>query len=102
MCGDEYRADRLFGPKSDLDALDLTKRNFIASAVVEFGGAPNFVRRHRLSVFERAAGFEISRHPACLENVAAELLREPGIDGAAAHHQMDHDPPLLDYAAVEK
>jgi hypothetical protein len=64
-CGDEYRADRLFGPKSDLDALDPIERNFIADAVVEFGGARNFVHRHRLGVFERAAGFEISRDPGC-------------------------------------
>jgi alkylhydroperoxidase family enzyme len=86
VCGDKYRADRLFGLKSDLDALDPTKRNFIAGAVVEFGGARNFVHRHRLGVFERAAGFEVSRDSACPENMTAELLLEPGIGNAAADH----------------
>ena len=66
MYGDEYRADRLFGPKSDLDALDLTKRNFIASAVVEFGGARKLVRRHRLGVFERAASESWPGRLGCL------------------------------------
>src|SRR4051795_13472276 len=53
---------------------------------LEFGGARNFVHRHRLGVFERAAGFEVSRDPACPENVTAELLLGPGIGGGAADH----------------
>jgi hypothetical protein len=42
---------------SDRDPLDFIERDFITGAIVEFGGARAFMRRHRLRVFERNVGW---------------------------------------------
>ena len=42
--------------RSDCDPLDLIERDLVAGAVLEFGGARGFVRRHGLRVLDRDAG----------------------------------------------
>jgi hypothetical protein len=49
VCADWFDA-------SNRNPLDLVERNFIPGAVIKLGGARAFVRRHRLGVFQRAAG----------------------------------------------
>ena len=57
---------------SNLFPLDLVQRDFIAGAIIELGRARAFVCSHGLSVFERAAGFEVGGDAGRAEHVAAE------------------------------
>ena len=49
------------GRVSNRNPLDLNKRDLISRAVIEFGGPRAFMRSHRLSVLQRAAGLKGSR-----------------------------------------
>ena len=53
------------------DPLDLVLGEPLLGAVVEFGGARAFVRRHRLRMLKRAAIGQIRRDPGRPERVAA-------------------------------
>ena len=70
--------------ESNLDPLDLVKRDLIAGPVVEFGGPRAFVRGHGLRVLERAAGLKVGGDAGCAEHVAPELALQSGFRGAPA------------------
>jgi hypothetical protein len=52
---------------------DLVQRDLIASAVVKLGRAGAFMRRHGLSVLQRAAGFKIGGDTRGAECMGADL-----------------------------
>jgi hypothetical protein len=51
------------------------------------------VRRHCLSVFERAASLKVGRSPGGPEGVAANLDLHAEFGGAALDHAPSVDPP---------
>src|SRR4051794_14446580 len=71
---------------SNHNPLHFIERNLITSAVVKLGRARAFMRGHGLGIFERSTSLEIRGDPGSAENMAAELLLEPGFCGAAADH----------------
>src|SRR4051794_12365081 len=76
---------------SNHNPLHFIERNLITSAVVKLGRARVFMRGHGLGIFERATGLEIGSDPGRAEYVAAELLLESGLGGAAADHPVGID-----------
>ena len=66
--------------------LDLIERDFVAGPIIELGGARTFVRRHRLRVLQRAAGFEIRRDARGAKGVAADPASRAKVGGAALDH----------------
>ena len=65
------------------DPLHLVERDFVARSVVELGGARTFVRRHGLSVLQRASRFQIGRYPRGAEGMAADPGARAELGGAA-------------------
>ena len=62
------------------------KRDLVAGAIVELGGARAFVRGHGLSILQSAAGFKIGGDPGCSESVAADPDSRAEIGGASLDH----------------
>ena len=54
-------AERRHWKPSNRNPLHFIKRDFVPSAVVELGGGRAFMRRHKLGVFQRAAGLQMGR-----------------------------------------
>src|ERR1700722_15909069 len=71
---------------SNRDPLDLIERNLIAGAIIELGRARAFVRRHRLSILQSAAGFKIGRDARGAKRVATDPNARPEIGSAALDH----------------
>src|SRR3954465_12037784 len=67
------------------------QRNLVAGTVIELGRARAFMRGHGLGIFQRSTGLEIGGNASCPEDVAAELLFEPGLGGTAADHPIGID-----------
>jgi len=78
--------------RSDRNPLDLIERDLSAGTVIELGGARAFMRRHRLGVFERAAGFKVSRDAGCPEGVATNFDGQAQVGGPSPDHVPDIDP----------
>src|ERR1700736_7047044 len=67
----------------------LSARNGISTwsiSTTPSSGSRCFVRGHRLRVFERAAGFEISGDAGRTEHMGAEIVFEPGFGHSQAYH----------------
>jgi len=75
------------------DPLDLIGRDLADGAVVELGGPRALVRRHRLGIFERAAGLGIGGGAGRVEHMAAVLDLETGICRAARGSGGSHPQP---------
>ena len=72
----------VFTLPSNSNPLDLIERDRITRAVLELGGARAFMRRHRLGIFQRAAGFQVGRDPGGPERMAVDPRLEAGISRA--------------------
>ena len=66
--------------------VDLVERDLVARAVIELGGARAFVRRHGLSVLQRASRLQIGRYPRSAERVTADPDGHAELGGAALDH----------------
>jgi hypothetical protein len=72
--------------RSNSDSFHLIEGDLVTGAIVKLGGPGAFMGSHRLGVFERAAGLEISGDPGRAEHVAAKLAFQSGFGRAAADH----------------
>jgi hypothetical protein len=71
--------------------LDLIARDIVAGTVIKLGRARAFMRRHRLGVFEGAAGLKISGDPRGAEGMAADPGTRAEVGGAALDHAISVD-----------
>jgi hypothetical protein len=72
--------------------LDLIERNLVAGAIIELRRARAFMRRHRLSILQSAAGFKICRDPRGSKRMAADADTRAEIGGAALDHAPGVNP----------
>jgi len=75
----------------DRNPFYLVESDLVAGAVVKLCSARAFMRGHRLGVFERAAGLEISGDTRRSEHVAAKFPLQAGLGCAAADHLIGVD-----------
>jgi hypothetical protein len=66
----------------------LDRHNLGAGAIIELGRARALVRRHRLRVFESAAGFEISRDPTWKDAEAGHKIMVATVFGKSKERQV--------------
>ena len=71
---------------SDVDALDLVKRDLLGQAVVELGGAGRFMSRDSRRDLEGAAVSQVLGDPGAAEAMGADLGQQHHLPGTALDH----------------